>query len=195
LICSACTLNIPHDYSKSSQWPLGAAFIAFLVMIPISKILEATKQFDLFHFSFVILIAILARSIGNYEALSTKGLTASLWAIIFGFVARTIGINILDKSKLTTIEGSSKKKSYYSGEFFVKIGVVLLAMDLTSIWKNGLNGLVVAWLDTLIVFVTGTFICRKLFDIQLEKSIIVAGATSICGSSAAQALTASIGKS
>lgn len=48
----------------------------------------------------------------------------------------------------------------------------------------------VAWLDTLIVFYVGYNIACKWNGIPQKDAIIVAGATTICGSSAATAIAA-----
>lgn len=83
-------------------------------------------------------------------------------------------------------------KGIFSGEFFVKIGVCLMCMDFTTIVDIGAPGLVVAWLDTTIVITIGTLIATRFFKFDLQDSLVVAGATCICGSSAATAISSSV---
>jgi uncharacterized membrane protein YadS len=51
---------------------------------------------------------------------------------------------------------------------------------------------VVAWLDTAIVVATGVCIAMYFFSMNLKDSLVVAGASSICGSSAATAISAAV---
>jgi uncharacterized membrane protein YadS len=122
---------------------------------------------------------VVARSIGNYDVLKEAGLSASLWAILIGITCRFFGIDV-------------KSKGIFSGEFFVKVGVTLLAMDFTSIVAIGLPGLLVAWGDTLLILGLGTFACITIAGFDQKDGIVIAGATSICGSSAATALSSSV---
>ena len=65
-------------------------------------------------------------------------------------------------------------------------------MDFVSVVSIGAPGLVVAWLDTLLVLGTGVYLLTTLYKFDVKDSIVVAGATCICGSSAATALSSSI---
>jgi uncharacterized membrane protein YadS len=67
-----------------------------------------------------------------------------------------------------------------------------MAMDFSKVAKVGLPGLMVAWGDTLIVSCLGTYLAMTIMKMNLKDSLVVAGATSICGSSAATAISASI---
>ncbi|CAM9482010.1 unnamed protein product, partial [Ectocarpus fasciculatus] len=125
----------------------------------------------------VLFICIFARSLGNYEELKDVGLSSSFWAIIVGIFFR----NVM----------SMNPQLGLSGEYFVKIGITLLAMDFSAMSSVG-PGLVVAWVDTAIVFFIGTSIAMYLFKLDLRSSIIVSGATCICGSSAATAIAGSV---
>lgn len=176
LAISATGHDLSSGYAKYSQWPVGGAILGLLIIYSAHRILK--KPFSPSPYFSVILIAIIARSIGNYSDLSNAGLGASLWAIFLGILCRYFGMEF--------------GKSIFSGEFFVKIGVTLLAMDFTSIVSIGLPGLLVAWVDTLIVLSLGTLFAVKIMSFDLKDGIVVAGATSICGSSAATAISSSI---
>lgn len=65
-------------------------------------------------------------------------------------------------------------------------------MDFASIVTIGLPGLMVAWGDTVIVVAVGALISCKVMQFDIKDAIVIAGATSICGSSAATAISSSI---
>lgn len=133
-------------------------------------------------YGFAILLAVLARAIGDYDVFARAGLTASFWAIVLGIGARFVGVvlpgDVLDQ-----------------GEFFIKIGVSMLAMDYANIVAVGGPGLVVAWVDTVLVMSAGyALTTAPLFGFCMtpQDGIVIAGATSICGSSAATAIATAI---
>lgn len=133
-------------------------------------------------YGFAILLAVVARAIGDYDVFVRAGLTASFWAIVLGIAARFVGVvlpgDVLDQ-----------------GEFFIKIGVSMLAMDYANIVSVGGPGLVVAWVDTVLVMSAGYALTTSpLFGFCMtpQDGIVVAGATSICGSSAATAIATAI---
>jgi uncharacterized membrane protein YadS len=168
--------DIMVEYSRSPQWPLGPVLMGLMIVFAAHHILG--KPLVVESYCSILLIAVVSRSIGNYGQMAHGGLGASLWAILFGIIIRSCGFVL--------------NKGAFSGEFFVKIGVTLLAMDFSSIVSIGLPGLLVAWLDTVLILGIGIAICVYLFEFQLRDAIVIAGATSICGSSAATALSASI---
>lgn len=179
LIISRIGYDLSTDYSTSSQWPLGGILVSLLVIGTAQYCLR--KPFDGYQgYCAAILIAVVSRSIGNYPVLSHAGLSASLWAILIGTCIRSCGV----------VFGFGK--ALFNGEFFVKIGVTLLAMDFTSIATIGLRGLAVAWVDTILVLMVGIFIASNLMGLERKDAIVVTGATSICGTSAAKALSSSI---
>lgn len=176
-LLAAAGVDVNNSYSATAQWPVAAATAGLGVTYIAHRVLN--KKFDFGAYSTVLLIAVVARSIGNFEALVNCGLSGSLWAILIGIVLRYNGINLKDKG-------------VFSGEFYVKIGVTLLAMDYTTIVKIGLPGLMVAWGDTLIVLAIGIALCVYVMQFDVKDAVVIAGATCICGSSAATALSASI---
>ena len=61
-------------------------------------------------------------------------------------------------------------------------------MDYQVVVSIGLPGLLVAWLDTILVCFAGICICHKLLSMSMRDSVIVAGAVSVGGSSVAASL-------
>jgi len=174
---AAAGVDVNNAYSTTSEWPLAATAAGLGVTYIAHWVLK--KKFDFAAYCIILLIAVIARSIGNIKALIDCGLSGSLWAILIGIVLRYNDINLKDRG-------------VFSGEFYVKIGVTLLAMDYTTIAAIGLPGLMVAWGDTLIVLAIGIALCMYVMKFDVKDAVVIAGATCICGSSAATALSASI---
>lgn len=158
----------------------GAIGIGFLTTVCANHWLSRPQRFEAY--GFAILLAVLARAIGDYAVFARCGLTASFWAIVLGIGARFVGVvlpgDVLDQ-----------------GEFFIKIGVSLLAMDYANIVAVGGPGLVVAWVDTALVMGAGYVLTTApLFGFCMtpQDGVVIAGATSICGSSAATAIATAI---
>ncbi len=61
----------------------------------------------------VLVLAICARSIGNYGSLTRYGFNAFFWGILLGMTVRAMGMII--------------NKGVLNGEFFVKVGVVMVS--------------------------------------------------------------------
>lgn len=99
--------NLSSGYAKDDQWPVGAALSGIFVIVTAHHVLG--KKLNLEAYSLVLLIAIVARGIGNYTVLAHAGLSASLWGILIGIGLRTCcGLDL-------------KEKGVFSGEFFVKV--------------------------------------------------------------------------
>ncbi len=177
VIVSSTGADLSGGYSKTSEWTIGAVGVALFTILSTHYFMKKELVFE--PYCLILLIAVISRSIGNYDPLRDAGLSASLWAILIGMFCRYLGVEV-------------NFKKVYNGEFFVKIGVTLLAMDFTSIVAVGLPGLLVAWVDTLIVLSFGIFLCMKLAGFSIEDGVVIAGATSICGSSAATALSSAV---
>lgn len=174
-ILSVYKQNI-DDYSKRQQWPLGMAGIGLYVVIISHYLMKKKQAYE--GYLAIIAIAMTAQAIGKYNIIKESGLSGSFWAIILGMLLRYFGLN--------------STGGVLSGEFFIKIGVTLMAMDFSKVVQVGLPGLMVAWGDTIIVASLGSYLAMKLMGMNLKDSIVVAGATSICGSSAATAISAAI---
>lgn len=175
VILSVNKQNI-DDYSKRQQWPLGMAGIGLYVVILTHYLMKKKQAYE--GYLAIIAIAMTAQAIGKYNIIKESGLSGSFWAIILGILLRYLGLN--------------STGGVLSGEYFIKIGVTLMAMDFSKVVQVGLPGLMVAWGDTIIVASLGTYLAMKIMGMNLKDSIVVAGATSICGSSAATAISAAI---
>ncbi|KAF7724609.1 hypothetical protein EC973_000853 [Apophysomyces ossiformis] len=78
-------------------------------------------------------------------------------------------------------------------ELYIATSLVLLCIDISVLRPLAPRALFVSWLDTPTLFIAVAFIGWRLLKIDMQTSIIMSGATFICGSSAAIALGASMG--
>ena len=172
------------DYETHEDWPLGAIGVSVLIIIGTHYLLalnDGQQERNIWKaistaesYAFALLIAVLSRSIGTFKCFQISGLTASFWAIVLGMFFHACGVKLNNQVK--------------SGEYFIKIGVTLLTMDYMNIIEIGGPGLVVAWVDTALVLSIGYIWSSRVIGLPKKDSMVVAGATSICGSSAATAI-------
>lgn len=164
------------DISKSFQPSnvggitlMGFLTVASLIIVHycVNKVISFSEYFA------IIMIVILCKIVGNYVPLHNAGFGDSVWCIVIGMFCRnTLG-------RIVPIN-----KSVLSLDFFIKVSIVLLAINLQQVVVAGAKGLVVSWIETSILFLTVYFIGTKLIKINSEQSVITSAGLSICGSSA-----------
>jgi uncharacterized membrane protein YadS len=127
----------------------------------------------------------LCKIFGANKALQSFGLGDSIWAIFVGaFIT-----NLYVPFKETLPEWF---KSVITAEFYIKISVVLLAVDLSLFANIGYRGFMVTWIDTPFVTCITFLVGWRLLQMQKEDAVVSAGGLAICGSSAATAISSSI---
>lgn len=115
-------------------------------------------------------------------------MNASIWAIIFGCVLR----NVLDVMRPGRPLPTFLKVAQQT-ELYIAISLVLLCIDISVLKPLAPRALFVSWIDTPLLFMVVALAGWRLLHIDLQTSIILSGATFICGSSAAIALGSSMG--
>jgi uncharacterized membrane protein YadS len=140
-------------------------------------------------FSSVCIGAAVSTLIGTFSHLRENGLGAALWGVILGLI---IG-NVLDYCGGET--GAHLLKMFTpackKGEFYIKIGLVLLAEQLGKITGLGVHGFVLAWTKPLLMVYAAYYICG--WKIQSPTlCVIIAAGLSICGASACSAAAAAV---
>lgn len=78
-------------------------------------------------------------------------------------------------------------------EMYIATSLVLLCIDISVLRPLAPRALFVSWLDTPTLFLVVAYFGWKVLKIDTQTSIIMSGATFICGSSAAIALGSSMG--
>jgi uncharacterized membrane protein YadS len=78
-------------------------------------------------------------------------------------------------------------------ELYIAISLVLLCIDISVLRPLAPRALFVSWIDTPTLFMLVALFGWKVLKIDTQTSIIMSGATFICGSSAAIALGSSMG--
>eukprot|EP00043_Microstomoeca_roanoka_P026656 m.12300 g.12300 ORF g.12300 m.12300 type:complete len:499 (+) comp6829_c0_seq1:101-1597(+) len=131
----------------------------------------------------VSLMALLAWWISVQASVDRYGITFEVWALIIGMVV----------SNARPLPAWLKPGS--DGEFFVKVGLVLLGLDLRAVAALGGPGILSSWVSTpfvIIVSVLFAFYVLGMRDTKQMAFILVCGA-SVCGSSAATAIHGCVG--
>ena len=97
------------------------------------------KKFSFLGIFAISFLAIVSKILGNQTQLANAGVNASVWALIFGFVlANSVfwKYNVLP-SWIGCIRDFQ--------EYYIKLGLVCLAVDFSSLINLGYRGIVVGW--------------------------------------------------
>ncbi|EDQ92768.1 uncharacterized protein MONBRDRAFT_4770, partial [Monosiga brevicollis MX1] len=134
----------------------------------------------------VCLLAIVARWIGQQADINAAGVSYEVWALVLGILlANTFAL-------------PPWLKRAAKGEFFIKVGLVLLGLDIRKVGDLGGPGFLVSWVVTPIVVLVGYRVLAmsmlRMQD-QRELALVLTCATSICGASAATAVHGCVGGS
>lgn len=155
----------------------STAFVTTLVH------LVAGKLHGIGFYMVAMLFVFLAQLIGAQCYLRQNGFGAALWCILFGAVARAC----CNKSRFAYVN-----ERMLGLDFFIKVGIVLLAVDLNTIGISGAKGLVVAWAETCVVLLVVYRVGKRVLQDDSHAMLVAAG-LSICGSSAVIALCTVVG--
>lgn len=141
---------------------------------------RCAKEF-LMGFPFVFLIATISFFIASNTTIAGYGLGYVVWAILIGLlISNTVGTPKWVKPAVQT-------------EYYIKTGLVLLgsAILFGLILAIGGPGLLIAWIVTPIVLLTGFWVGDKIIKIPSKPlNMCVAAASSVSGVSAAIAVAA-----
>ncbi|KAG0223624.1 hypothetical protein BGX31_008428 [Mortierella sp. GBA43] len=137
-------------------------------------------------------LSFLSKWLAAQKSIKSASLGDSIWAILFGTVLR----NVIAGSPLP--DGRCKPlppwlKVAQQTELYIATSLVLLCIDFEILKPLAPRALFVSWIDTPTLFVVVAIIGTSWLKIDLQTSMIMSGATFICGSSAAIALASSLG--
>ncbi|MBC2694745.1 MAG: putative sulfate exporter family transporter [Desulfobacteraceae bacterium] len=154
--------------------------IGILLTIGVMIMKEDWKKF-LGGYFVVYALAVISYIAAGQTTVKAWGLGYAIWGLSFGLlIANTVG------TPKWLLKGARS-------EMFIKTGLVLLGGEIlfSEILKLGLPGLIVAWFvtPTVIIFMW-LFGTRWLKMASKSLTIIIAAATSVCGVSAAIAVSA-----
>lgn len=131
-------------------------------------------------FIFIFIFAILALILSTQITVKAYGFGYAFWALLIGLViSNTVGVSKWITPAIKT-------------EFYIKTGLVLLGAEILfpKMLDIGLPALVVAWVVTPIVLISMYYFGIKYLKLNKNLSIVIAAATSVCGVSAAIAVSA-----
>ncbi|KAF9933825.1 hypothetical protein BGZ65_003996, partial [Modicella reniformis] len=140
----------------------------------------------------VYTFSFLSKWLASQQSIKSASLGDSIWAILFGAVIR----NVMAGSPQPN--GRCKPlppwlKVAQQTELYIATSLVLLCIDFEVLKPLAPRALFVSWIDTPSLFVVIAILGTSWLKIDLQTSMIMSGATFICGSSAAIALAASLG--
>ncbi|KAF9296128.1 hypothetical protein BGZ74_010464 [Mortierella antarctica] len=140
----------------------------------------------------VYLCSFLSKWLAAQKSIKSASLGDSIWAILFGAMIR----NAMGGKAMP--DGRSKPlppwlKVAQQTELYIACSLVLLCIDFNVLKPLAPRALFVSWIDTPTLFVVVAMMGTAWLKIDLQTSMIMSGATFICGSSAAIALAASLG--
>ncbi|RUS20886.1 hypothetical protein BC937DRAFT_94141 [Endogone sp. FLAS-F59071] len=183
----------PFDaFANSANWGLLVLFPAMGALVWLACAATLMNGWRLYPLGYLVIfsIAFVSKWLAANTALHNVSLGDSIWAILFGTLLR----NILSARK--SYNRSSLPlwlKVAQQTELYIAISLVLLCIDMSVLRPIAPRALFVSWLDTPTMFIAVAFVGYKYLKIDLQSSVIMSGATFICGSSAAVALATSIG--
>lgn len=132
------------------------------------------KHFGALQYLLILATVFVCGIIGSNTLLKTSGMGTSIWCIFFGIALRLP----LYKAYPWV------KASIYDLEFFIKAGIVLLAINLKGVGIVGAKALMVSWVETLLiiplVYAIGVYILRM----KKDEALVTSSTVCICGTSA-----------
>ena len=122
----------------------------------------------------LIMAVFLANQVGAVSVLRENGVGSALWAILLGIAVQVLGFDLRVGLK---------------AEYFIKIGIILGAINMVDLLHVGSRGLLVAWVDTILLLIVLTWVISATAALPFADAITTVGAATICGSSAAAAIS------
>ena len=129
---------------------------------------------NMYKYMVVCVIVFASQTVGSFQVLFNLGLGTAIWCIISGMIFRLL---VPDQVGFMPLE------------FYIKISIVLLAVDLREILLVGAKSLVVGWAETSVVFTIVAIFGHYIMKMNIELAATVAGGLSICGTSAIAAIS------
>jgi uncharacterized membrane protein YadS len=171
--------TLDKEFSDQININFLISLLCIISLIVISLIVchkALDKRIDFFNYFTIIGLVIISKIIGTFSILKSNGLGTSFLCIVFGCLYRLcLGDGLLN--------------DIMSMEFFIKISIVLFAIDIQNIVTFGPKAIVVAWIDTIILLMIVYFIGSKLLQLDNRISLLISSGLSVCGSSAIMTLS------
>lgn len=158
------------------EWYLDMILLAIPFLACYASCTAMGEPFAPKDWATLVVATYFADAVGSIPELKHRGIGSALWAILLGIVLQRFELKIGLKA-----------------EYFIKIGIVLGTVNIPDVIAIGGEGLVVAWVDTIILICGFMAIIAALRLIDLKTAMLTVGATCICGSSAATSIYGVIG--
>ena len=188
--------NITNMYSDHGQI-IGQCMMLilnlFLITLSLYTMNINKSDTNIFHycigFSLLQTIVSFIFIISDYYICDIYGLKEELFAILIGIIIGNIVISLKNENFIKNIFVVSCKP----GEYYIKIGLVLLAMNFIEYGKLLLPAIILSWpaivVEICIIYFIGTYFFSTK---DRELLIMLVVALSICGASAATCIKETI---
>lgn len=184
------------DAWSTHPWEAFNSPSAALIWIVLPLIGSATavsfwvrgKSLDGFMLSFLLMAAltVLSKFLGSQKTMHASGMGAAEWAVLFGALISNVVFCGVKPPRFKAMLESGVE------EYWIKVGLVLLAIDFQSVVRLGYHGFLLAWGETSIVLIVTYFFGTLVMKIDWKVAFITAAAVSVCGTSAASAVAAAL---
>ncbi|KAF9582668.1 hypothetical protein BGW38_010907 [Lunasporangiospora selenospora] len=183
--------------------------LGLIVLAPLQGLLvflavyaTGAKNWREFYKGFMVIYALsfLSKWLASQKNIKSASIGDSIWAILFGTLLRNIMTGGSTPSTSGTTPGAAAQSRPLPGwlkvaqqtELYIAISLVLLCIDVAVLRPLAPRALFVSWVDTPTLFIFVAIMGSAWLRIDLQTAIIMSGATFICGSSAAIALSSSL---
>ncbi|KAI8337724.1 hypothetical protein BC941DRAFT_396692 [Chlamydoabsidia padenii] len=179
-------------FKNIGNYGLIVLFFVMGGLLWLAMALYRPTHWQLFPIGYVVVffVALISNMLASNAVLHSASLGASIWAIILGCVLRNV-LSYLQKDNNQPMPPWIKIAQ--QTELYIAISLVLLCIDISELKPLAPRALFVSWIDTPSLFMVVAFIGWRWMGIDKQTSIIMSGATFICGSSAAIALGSALG--
>ncbi|KAG2235496.1 hypothetical protein INT48_007894 [Thamnidium elegans] len=177
-------------FAAIGNYALPVICVAMGLMLWVSMAATNAPNWKKFPYGYAVVffIALVSKMLASNEILKKGSIGDSIWAIILGCFLRNM-LPFFTKSSIIP----PWLKTAQQTELYIAISLVLLCIDITVLKPLAPRALFVSWIDTPTLFLVVAYFGTKVLKIETQTSIIMSGATFICGSSAAIALASSMG--
>ncbi|KAL1917904.1 uncharacterized protein VTP21DRAFT_3738 [Calcarisporiella thermophila] len=182
------TANPFSSLATKGNYGLIALFPISTILLTLCLASLRSPSYRLFPFGFAVVwfLAMISKWLAAQKGIKSISLGDSVWAIVFGMVLRNVCVRGEVVPRWLKIAMQT--------ELYISISLVLLCIDISVLKPLASRAIFVSWIDTPLLFpLMAYFVGYKWLRIDIQLAIIMAGASIICGSSAAVALAASLG--
>lgn len=173
------TWKADNEFVQQMNTNIAITLLCIIGLLTISLIIchrSLGKRISVFNYFIIISIVIASKIVGTFFPLKSNGFGTSFWCIVFGCFYRFI-------------LGDSLLQNVMSMEFFIKVGIVLFAIDIQNLVNLGPKAIIIAWIETSLLLIFVYFLGTRLLKLDTKLCLLISSGLSVCGSSAIMTLS------